>query len=268
MRISQLRQYADRILNEDKWGSYRDKKYRFFVIHHVIDALFAVGDVPPKWHALTEIHLKKLIGYWNKHQVAVATQLKYMTVIRRFLNLIDHSIIGIDNQSLGLYQKLPSKKRPLISINILDAISNPIAQILLALQIHFGLTLSEGMRLLPNVHIQPHGIWLTREITFNSQDRVIPIRSEKQQSLLNTLINLTGGEHSLIESHGYDAIRYAYRQNLLHLKISPRYSYRRLYAQSMYKELSTILSSYELTLLLLREMGLQSRVTLWGYLRE
>ena len=152
--------------------------------------------------------------------------------------------------------------------DLLPTLSNPIANLLLNLQIHFGLTLSEAMRIIPEVHIQEHAIWLTREIASNNQDRIIPLRSDFQKIILQELIALTGQEHCLISSQGYDAVRFAYRRSLETIKLSPRKSYRYMYAQMMHKQLSPLLRNYELNLLLMREMGLQSRVTLWGYLNE
>ena len=267
MRKNQLRQSAKRYLNEDNRGSYRDKNHRHFVIQKVVDDLFKIGDVPPKWHALNKTHLEQLVSYWQRKRVKTSTIMKYMTVIRWFLKTISHQLTAIDNQHLGLYRVKKSKKEILISPQLLQELSS-IGKLLLNIQIHFGLTLSEAMRLIPEVHIQEHAIWLTREITSNSQDRIIPLRSDFQKKILQELIALTGPEHSLITSQGYDAVRYAYRKSLETIKLPPRKSYRYLYAQAMHKQLSPLLRNYELTLLLMREMGLQSRVTLWGYLNE
>ena len=268
MRKSQLRQCANKYLSEDNRGSYRDKMYRRFVIQKVVDDLFTISHVPPKWHALNKNHLEQLIAYWQKKKIKTATIMKYMTVIRWFLQTIGHHLSEIDNQNLGLSRIIKNKKPASVSTEVLQSVSNPIAKLLLNLQIYFGLTFSEAMRLLPDVHIQEHAIWLTREITSNSQDRVIPLRSDLQKIILQELIALTGQEDSLISSQGYDAVRYAYRKSLATIKLPPRKSYRYLYAQMMHEQLSPLLRNYELILLLMREMGLQSRVTLWGYLNE
>ena len=101
----------------------------------------------------------------------------------------------------------------------------------------------------------------------NSQDRVIPIRTTHQAIILKELLMISPTE-SLISSHGYDTVRHAYRKGLVSVQLPPRSSYRYLYAQTLHQSLSSTLRNYELTLLLMREMGLQTRVTLWGYLHE
>ena len=106
MRKSLLRQHADRYLKEDNRGSCRDKSYRRFVLHNMINALFAIGEVPPKWYALESTHLQKLVKYWKEKNITPATIMKYMTVIRQFLQAIGHYPIDIDNKSLGLIREL------------------------------------------------------------------------------------------------------------------------------------------------------------------
>lgn len=268
MRKSLLRQQADRYLKEDHRGSHRDKTYRRFVIHNTINTFFVVGDVPPKWYALQQSHMKKLIAYWKDKGISHATIMKYMTVLRQFLTAIGHYPIEIDNKSLGLYREQSSKKSIAIPHEITSKITNTIAKLLMHLQIDFGLTLSESMRLIPDIHIQQNTLWITREMAFNSHDRSIPIRHENQARILQALITMIGTEENMISSLGYDAVRHAYRKSLLSVKLSPKKSYRYLYAKTMHATLSSTLPNHALTSLIMREMGLQSRVTLWGYLRE
>jgi hypothetical protein len=268
MRKAQLRIQAERYLNEDNRGSYRDKKYRHFVIHKMIDGLFFIRDLPPKWHALTSIQIQKLVSYWQKKKIKTATIMKYLTVIRKFLKTINHLLLGIDNISLGLLLKKFSKKSTKISEDFFLSLSEPIAKLLIKFQVYFGLTLSESMRLIPDIHIQEQGIWVTREIASNSQDRVIPVRSDSQNEIIQELMALIKGNQSLISAFGYDAVRHIYRTNLASNHLPSKNTYRYWYAQMIYKELSLLLTHYELTLLIMREMGLQSRVTLWGYLNE
>lgn len=61
-------------------------------------------------------------------------------------------------------------------------------RLLLNLQIHFGLTLSEVMRLIPGVHVQKDKLWLTREMTFNSMDRLVPVRTDVQANIIDEFI--------------------------------------------------------------------------------
>lgn len=139
---------------------------------------------------------------------------------------------------------------------------------LLGLQLYFGLTLSEAMRIYPGINIGTDCIWMTRDASSYNQSRLIPIDSPQQKAMLEKLIELTGQCNNLIDAHGYDVVRYAYRKAMKSVKFCPRKSYRYFYAQMIYKKLAPTLPKAELVLLMMRQMGLQSRVTLWRYLKE
>ncbi|HAT7074298.1 TPA: hypothetical protein JAN90_16370 [Legionella pneumophila] len=198
MRKNSLRQIANQYLDHDNSGSPRDKKYRRFVILRMIEDLFVLGLAPSNWPCLTPIHLQQLLQHWHKKKVKPSTLMNYMTIIRKFLCHLGHKAENIDNLSLGLQTKKIRKKTRKSSANLLDNINDPIAKILLGFQIHFGLTMSEAMRILPGVHIQEHELLLTREITFNSKDRKIPIRSEAQIKLIQDFNILTQGNGCLM----------------------------------------------------------------------
>ncbi|MBP6917621.1 MAG: hypothetical protein KBB94_01735 [Legionellaceae bacterium] len=88
MRKYSLRQTANRYLKTDNRGSFKNKKHRTFVIHKMIDDLFIIGNVPSCWNALKIAHIQQLVQYWQKQKIKPATIMRYMTVIRDFLNNI------------------------------------------------------------------------------------------------------------------------------------------------------------------------------------
>jgi len=268
MRKQSLRQIANHYFIENNCGSSRDKQYRRFVIQKMIGDLFLLGETPPNWHSLTAAHLQKLIEYWLKKRIKPSTLMNYMTIIRNFLSYIGHHLANIDNNNLGLPSKKIINKPTKISADLWQTINDPIARVLFGLQIHFGLTLSEAMRLLPGVHIQDQELLLTREMTFNSQDRKIPFRSDIQSTVINQFNALTQGNQSLIVSHGYRAVCFSWQRTVKALRLPSKKSYRYLYAQQLHAQLSSQLQHYRLSLLIMDEMGLKSRTSLWSYLHE
>lgn len=268
MRKSELRRTADNHLDSNRRGPYRTRLHSRYVIHKMIDSLFAIGDVPPKWHALTQSQVQKLVIYWQQKNINPTTIMKYMTAIRQFLYFLRHDLPGIDNQSLGIYRKKPQRKNKRIPLDILDKLSDPIAHVLLGMQLHYGLTLSEAMRVCPKLSTRKESLWITRNVASNSKDRYIPIRSAHQTILLEKLFELIGEADNLILTRGYDAVRHAYRKSMKLLRLPTRKAYRYVYAKMLYEHLSPSLEKPKLMLLIEREMGLQSHVTLWGYLKE
>ncbi len=267
MRKHSLRQEANIYLTSHR-GSPRARKYRGYVILKMINDLFITGKVPPHWNAVNNTHIQLLIRHWHKQKIKPSTMMNYMTIIRKFLIAIGNNSTDIDNQSLGIIIPKSTRKPIKISLERWQKISDPSAKLLLNLQIHFGLTLSEAMRLIPGVHIQENKLWLTREITFNSMDRIVPIRSAVQVSFIHEFNLLTQNQHTLIEVHGYRALCFIWHKALKELRIPAKRSCRYLYAQLTYQHFIATQEKDELTKTLMDELGLKSRTTLWGYLRE
>ena len=267
MRKHSLRQEANLYLQSNK-GSPRERKYRRYVILKMIDGLFITGKVPPQWKAINSTHIQLLVNHWHKQKIKPSTMMNYMTIIRKFLADIGNCSTDIDNLSLGITVKKSTKKAIKITLERWQQISDPTAKLLLNLQIHFGLTLGEAMRLIPDVHVQKNKLWLTREITFNCMDRIIPIRTEVQANIVNEFNLLTKNQHTLIETHGYRALCFTWSKALKTLRIPAKKSCRYLYAQLTYQQLTPTLGKDELTKLLMSELGLKSPTTLWGYLQK
>ncbi|MDF1678530.1 MAG: hypothetical protein P1U32_07545 [Legionellaceae bacterium] len=267
MQKKSLRQTANYYLQNNRTGSLCNKKQRRYVIHKLIDDLFYLGDVPSTWDTLPPEYFHKLVKLWKKRKIKPATIMNHMVIIREFLISIGYDTGMLTNQNLGLTKKIKNKKQLGITPKVLEQVQSPIARVLLGLQMHFGLTLSEVMRMVPSIHIQEHQLWLTREITFNHEDRFVPIRTAEQKKMLKELSELTEAHKSLIETHGYNAIRFIWHEALRTLKLPKQRTYRHMYAQLRQKTLLTTLTHYKTTLTIMDEMGIKSRTTLWGYLR-
>ena len=188
MRKTSLRQDANRYLTMDRQGKFKDRKHRAFVIHKMVDDLFVIGHAPPSWQALTTQHIQLLVQHWKKRTINPATIMRYMTIIRGYLVKIGCELSLIDNKSLQLLRKVKRKKKVHVIPSIWQSISEPSARLIMALQTQFGLTFSEAIHLLPRVHIRDTHLLITREITFNSEDRIIPIRNETQKAILEDLL--------------------------------------------------------------------------------
>jgi len=268
MQKKSLRQTANHYIQNNNSGCLRDKKQRRYIIYKLIDDLFYLGNAPSNWDALPPEQFHKLITLWQKRKMKSSTIMNHMTIIRKFLMSLGYETSTLENQNLGLKKKLKNKKQPKANPAIWEQAQSPIAQALLGLQVHFGLTLSEAMRMVPSIHVQDHQLWLTREMTFNNEDRCVPFQNSEQKKILNALAELTNTHKNLIESHGYDAVLFSWRETLRALKLPPQIAYRYLYAHLRQKQLITTLSHYKTALTIMDEMGLKSRTTLWGYLRE
>ncbi|HBD7396233.1 phage integrase N-terminal domain-containing protein [Legionella longbeachae] len=267
MRQYSLRQTANRYFQLDNRGSYQEKKKRTYVIHKMIDALFCMGNVPTSWQALKSEHIHMLVEYWKKQHVKDATIMRYMTIIRNYLHDINCQIPNIDNKSLQLHRIKPKYQRLKWQCDLWESFSNMTPRIIMALQTQFGLTFSEAIHIKTGIHIKEHKLSLTREITFNSLDRMIPIRNEIQKNILSDLEKLTNRQ-SLVQFFSYKRVKLDWNQALIELGIPLKKSWRYLYARQMYQYLLPLLGNYQTCLVLQDELGIKSRNTLWAYLHE
>ena len=267
MRKHSLRHEANIYLS-NRQGSPRERKYRRYVILKMINDLFTTGELPPHWYAINATHLQRLVKHWQKQKLNPSTMMNYMTIIRKFLTSIGNCVTSMDNQSLGITANKKIRKNVNIPLERWQKINDPLAKLLLNLQIYFGLMLREAMRLIPGVHVRDNTLWVTRDITFNSMDRVIPIRSDTQAKIIEEFNLITHNQHTLISMHGYRTLCFRWNTALKTLRIPVKKSCRYLYAQLTFKQLTSSYTTDSLTKLLMNEMGLKSRSSVWSYLHN
>lgn len=267
MRKSKLRQQIDRYCQHNHRGSFKTRKHRHFVLHKMVRDLFYTQHVPAKWHAINREQIQCLVAHWHKEKRSPSTVMKYMAIIREFFHHIEHEIPGISNQELGLKSAKTQLKKIQFSLEALDKISNPIAKMLLELQIYFGLTFSESIRLVPDIHLQEKSIWATRDLATNSHDRMIPIITDKQWLIIEAFKKFCPITN-LLTTYSYHGVRSIYRTEMATIGLSSSKSYRYIYAKNRYVELCESLPSYKARQTLMREMGIRSRRSIWAYLHE
>lgn len=224
-------------LEKDNQGNLKTRQHRTMAMTRIVHDLFSARVVPQNWHLLKTKDIQDLVNFWQKKDLKAATIMNYMIHLRYFLRKINHHLDNIDNQSLNL-SKSRNPIKPVIHENaLLQAIHEPIAYVLFALQVKFGLTLLEAMRLKPDIHILEKELWLTREITTNHKDRLIPIITEEQHALIIKLRTITEGKKSLQEQFGDKHLRLAYKFALSTLQLPTHLNYRYLYAKARFSEL-------------------------------
>ncbi|WP_131783790.1 phage integrase N-terminal domain-containing protein [Legionella gresilensis] len=267
MRKYNLRQTANQYLKLASQGSYKERKQQAYVIRKMIDDLYTVGDVPPSWNALQSLHIHKLIAYWKRSKLRTGTIMNHMTIVRRYLKSIDCSLTNIDNKSLQLSKSQKRRRKLKLQHDHWKEWDIQIPRLIMALQTEFGLTFQEAIYVKPEIHIQEDSLWITRNISFNSLDRTIPIRNETQETILSEIRQLTQRK-AIVEFNGYEETKFAWRKELKKYALPLKKSWRYLYAKQMYQYLLPILGKYETYWLIRSEMGIKSRDSLWRYLNE
>ena len=266
-RKSTLIDTVNQYMNYDNQGAYKQRQLRRFVLTKIINALYALREVPPTWYALNTHHVEQLVSFWKKSGLKNATIMNYLIHLRFFLNKINHQIDGISNTELKLV-KLRAILKPVIDRDeILSQLQDPIAYALFGLQSYFGLTLSEAMYIVPTIHVDDKELWITREISTNSKDRIILMQNARQQELMSAVKRLIPSEKSLISQFGESDVRLAYRYALRKLRLPTKIQYRYLYAKARLIELAHLPKKVRITAIK-QEMSINAESTVWSYCHE
>lgn len=266
-RKSKLIQTIGQYLDYDNKGTFKQRQLRRFVLNKIIEDFYCLRAVPPTWYALQSSHVMQLVNLWKKNGLKNATIMNYLVCLRYFLKKIDHPIEGIENASLNLVKSRKTAKPQLNRDDILSCLNDPIARVLFALQSYFGLTLSEAMRWIPAIHVDNNELWITREISSNSKDRVTPIQSTQQQLLIVMIKDILNPDRSLLNQFGEAHVRLVYRYALKTIGLSTNIQYRFLYAKARLHELRNDPRKLQLSILK-REMGINATSTVWSYCHE
>jgi len=265
-RVNELKNYASLMLNRIKSGTHQKRKYRKSSIFKFIDSFYMAGYVPANWHMVTKENIESTIGYWRKKGLTDDSIRMHIADIRYFLQVINHNIEGIENKALGLSRTAEKKKIPFKN-DYLQKVSDPISHLILSLQIEFGLTLSESMRFNPDLHIKEGYIMLTRDITYDSKDRVIIIYCETQRKLIIKARQILETNSSPIFQFGYSSVRERYRFEIKRIRLTPSVNYRYVYAKNRMNFLTETHNKDTAFNVIIDEMSI-SKCTLRRYLHE
>ena len=265
-RISQLREQANHTFSMIKTGSHQKRQYRKKAVLRFINTLYASGNVPINWYGLNKQHVLSVISYWQNHNLTDDSIRMYIAEIRYFLQAINHTILDIDNHSLGLSRSKIVQKKP-FKEDFLLKISDQIVFLLIKLQIEFGLTLSESFRFTPDLHIRENYLLLSRDMTNSNSDRVVSIYNNSQLETVSLSQNLIDCNSNPIKQCGYSGIRERYRYEVKKAGLTPSVNYRHIFAIKRYQYL---LLSHEINIakdIIMQEMNVNHR-TLRRYIYE
>lgn len=185
--------------------------------------------------------------------------MRYMTIIRKVLTDLNCHIHDIDNKSLQLSLPKPRKKRIKISADFWLCLTNPAVLMIMALQIHFGLTFQEATRFKLSTHVRNEQLIIS--------NRVIPIDTDTQRLILAEFAQLIG-VMSLFHKYGQESLQLAWHVELKQHQLPGNRTWRYWYAKQRLALLLSQAGYTQACQMIREEMGIKSRNTLWLYLQK
>ena len=246
-----------------KTGSPRTRQTHYFVIKIVIKDLFYLKYFFDSFKAISFDHISVLISHWKKRSLSSVTISSRVSILRKYLALINHDIGLPTNSELGLSRKKVTKKieSSLDATQLFETIKHPLTRLILKLQIYFGLTKEEASRF--RIQLYQGGdnlLYVSKSVSYNNQDRLLHIYWPEQEIILKELADEISLKLSLAEKYNKAALMNLYHAELTLSGVSSKTSFRENYARSMFDYLvhQQLLSKDDAIAQIADEMGLSN----------
>ncbi len=261
-----LQQKSRALLNKQKHGSLATKREHQRVMYTIISDLARLKCLPESFEKLTSEHVEKLVHFWQDKGLSTATIGNKLGILRRFNHAAKLNVEIPNNQTLNNIKPSPTPLKIPIPDRYQEKIYHPITRSLIDLQVHFGLTKLEAIRLNPYATYVDHTLLIHRNIAHNQQDRMIPVITKAQERCLNDREIIAKESHLLKRDNLNALMSQLYRAECQDAGIHPKTPFRKCYAQSRLATLQHTLDEPRALLTLCDEMGFSAPRKLLGLL--
>jgi len=258
---------VEKTLSISRQGKYSKRVERKKIMRAIVNDLMKVKRTPRSFHTFSDEQLTGLIKRWKARGNNLSTISNKLGVLRGYLKLINIDYSMPNNKTLGLTKRV-TRMRPLPVVDIREQVFHPITGNLLDLQILFGLTKTESMKLRVSLFRRESELHIHRSIAYNSKDRIIPIITDQQHAAIKERVVLDSTHDSLKKPPNYRELNVLYQYELRFFKIDPLVSFRQFYIKSRFDDLLEDHSDKAALIELRAETGIQSLTRLRRLLRE
>lgn len=249
-----------RALSLSKKGSYATRQARLKIMRSIVEDLCLLRCVPYKWQELTMEQIRKIVDYWKSNKLKQEAIANKISVLRKTCLLIDKTCSFPSNKGLQIQMRSSKQIASPYSDEILLKIENSIIRTIIELEIYFGLTKSEAIKL-PGHSIADNRVIIYRDIAYNHRDHIIPITMHEQYNTLAQrahVIKKYSAQDSLLDIATFGKLAGLYRCELAILNIQGHSHFRQIYAKRRYTDLTKATNSSNAIEVLQKELGLSS----------
>lgn len=265
-KIFNLHKKSNAVFSQQKQGSHATKREQQRVMSTIINDLNRLRRLPREFKFMTPHDIKCLVHFWKGEGLSIATISNKLGVLRRFNQLARLELNIPSNKELGSIKASSTQLKISIPENYESKIFHPITRSLIALQLHFGLTKLEAIRVNPTSTANDNILLIERTIAHNKKDRTIPIITNSQNSTLNERKIITKTSQLLKQQESYSLINQLYTAECHDAGIDPKTPFRRHYAQARLNILKKTQDKQSALLVLCKEMGFSTPRKLLGLL--
>ncbi|RDH41804.1 phage integrase N-terminal domain-containing protein [Zooshikella ganghwensis] len=242
MSQSTLKYQLKQLCARNRDGSFATQANRQRLLTRCADELKSLGYLHMNLHSLKGKHVQALVKHWQAEDKRPATIKNRMAALRWWAEKINKpQVIAKDNDFYGIerrqYVTNTDHSRTLCQEK-LQRIRDPHIQLSLQLQAAFGLRREECLKFQPSYADQGDHLQLKASWCKGGRERIIPIRTQAQRTLLQQCHDLAGNG-SMIPAHKtYVQQLRAYTYWTIQATLDKNHGLRHRYAQDRYQTIT------------------------------
>jgi site-specific recombinase XerC len=232
----QLKQLCHR--NRD--GSFATQADRERMLSLFANQLHEMGFRHMRADSLKPKHVEALLARWKAEGISTGTLKNRLSVLRWWAEKIGKpNVVARDNDAYGIerrqYVTNQDKGKDLDPAQV-DRVRSPYVAMSLRLQEAFGLRREESMKIRPGWADQGNALQLKASWAKGGRDRIVPIRTEAQRTVLDEAKKLAAGRSLIPAASGYKQQLDAYKAECKRAGLNGNHGLRHRYAQTRYLE--------------------------------
>ena len=216
--------------------THRDKSKK--ILLHIVNCLEELNIRPHSFRFLNEIQIQKLVSYWKNNKNKDHTIASKLAFFRTFNNYANLGINIPDNNTLGI-KSYTKKINHHIPENISHRVSSSITSIILQMQMKFGLTKLEVIRLPIHSCITESDLIISNNVSYNNKERAITLCTQSQKNLIKNLREIVGSSSTLADLATERDIINIYNADMRIQKVDCNANFRSIYGHKRLAQFST-----------------------------
>jgi len=231
-----------KLCHQSREGSYATQVRRERDLTLIANQLHGLGYRGMQTVSLKPKHIEALTKHWLNQSLSVGTIKNRMASIRWWAYKVNRqNVVARSNEHYGIPDRRfvtnESKAKTITGVD-LEKVRDQHVRMSLELQQVFGLRREEAMKFQPSFADQGDHLVLKASWTKGGKERVIPIRTEEQRTVLDRARQLAGLGSLIPSTRNYRQQLRIYEGHTIRAGLSNMHGLRHAYAQNRYEELT------------------------------
>jgi len=241
-RMRDLNYQLKKLCRQSREGSYATQVRRERDLTLIANQLHDLGYRGMRAVSLKPKHVDALTKHWLSQGISVGTIKNRMASIRWWAHKVNRqNVVARSNDHYGIPDRrfvTNESKAKTVTGADLDKVRDEHVCMSLELQQAFGLRREEAMKFQPSFADRGDHLVLKATWTKGGKERVIPVRTDEQRTLLDRARRLAGLGSLIPSTRNYRQQFRIYEGHTIRAGLSNMHGLRHAYAQNRYEELT------------------------------